>query len=730
MKNYIYKKIKIITIITIIFLSIFVTKSCHSQVEFKDPITLWHLSDCNDHAGKNSQLNIRGEVHYVSLKGEDAVESKKRGGDGIVARFHGGWFDAGQGADNELKIRGRNFSMLVRLKVDSIKSFIPILSKDGDDQNIAYSLFFKEMDKDIYLCVKIGSDEIAGAHLLKYKIAPDELSNWLDVVFRFDGSFSELYVNGFLRDSEVTVGNIREWNIRPFLVGAQLKKPYGYSELLNEHIESKFKGLIDHVALWDRFITDEEITMFSGVKKLVDGRPKYYNEKYRPQFHFTAKKNWINDPNGLFFYDGIYHLFFQYMPPCRPGAYKDWGHAISTDLVHWEQIPFHITPHRVWGGCWSGSAVVDFANSAGFQKGLKKPIIAFITNGGVPEKGLGPSCTQCIAYSTDGGQTFTYYDQNPVINNIYNSNRDPKVVWDEISKKWIMSLYLDKDFDFGLFSSDDLKKWEYLSTFSLEGVTECPGFEPLPVDGNKANIRWLFFGANGNYMIGSFDGKNFIPETEVIKGDYGRNFYAGQTWNNVPDGRCILIAWMPTKKYPGMPFEQQMNFPTEITLRNTREGLRVFRSPIKEIENLYEEEMSWDNVILKKGDNLFDTLKGELFDMNIEINCENSSSFEIGIRGATIFYDVKEEMIKLTGSSVENNSSITNLGEASLSPINNKLKLRILVDRTSIEIFGNEGQVVITSCFMPQDEKTFSFISDDRTNISNMKIYRLKSIWD
>jgi sucrose-6-phosphate hydrolase SacC (GH32 family) len=197
-----------------------------------------------------------------------------------------------------------------------------------------------------------------------------------------------------LRDSEVTVGEIRDWNRKPVLIGAQYKQSSGYSASSDNDAENKYKGFIDHVVLWNRYLTASEIQKLSGVTELKEGRPEYYTEKYRPQFHFSAKKNWLNDPNGLVYYKGIYHLFFQYMPPHRPGAYKDWGHAVSTDLIHWEQTDDHITPHRVWGGCWSGSAVVDVTNSAGFQNGDEKTIVAFITNGGEPNRGWGTMCTQ------------------------------------------------------------------------------------------------------------------------------------------------------------------------------------------------------------------------------------------------------------------------------------------------------------------------------------------------
>jgi sucrose-6-phosphate hydrolase SacC (GH32 family) len=725
---------------TFFFMSVLM--SCSNPDNFDGSIAVWTFSDVNNSSINNNQLKSYGDLSFTKLKGEDAKASKERGGDGAIVQFNGGWFDAGQGIKEELNLSGKNMSILVRMRADEVKGLVPILTKAGDDQSIAYCIYLNAVGNDIYIQAKVGNDYIAGANLLQYKLPKDKILNWHDVIFRFNGNTSELYVDGQLRDDEVTVGEIRDWNRKPLLIGAQYKAPYGYADISEDQVETKFIGAIDHIALWNSYLSDENIKKFSGVTELLDGRPQYYDEKYRPQFHFTAKKNWLNDPNGLVYYDGVYHLFFQYMPPHRPGAYKDWGHAVSTDLVHWEQTPNHITPHKVWAGCWSGSAVVDHENVAGFQTGSEKTIIAFITNGGNPSSGLGPLCTQCIAYSTDGGNTFTYYDQNPVIKNIRGANRDPKVVWDENSKKWIMSLYMDIDNDFGLFSSSDLKEWEYLSTASLKGVAECPGFEALPVDGDSTNKKWLFFGANGNYMIGSFDGKNFIPETDVLIADYGKNFYAAQTWSDVPDGRCIHIAWMPTQRYPNMPFEQQMNFPTELTLKNTSEGVRVFRMPVKEIQNLYEKNTKLNKVDLRPGENLFKDLDNEHYDIDLEVGLKKSTTFDIGIRGANIHYDAGKNIISCGGSAVENNivpenwksgenanvENFNNLGEAPLKPVDGKIRLRILIDRTSIEVFGNDGQVVITSSFMPEDKKSYSLTANEEINVS-AEVNSLKSAW-
>lgn len=717
--------------------------ACQPQNHFKDAIAVWSLSDLNDQAADNSRLKAHGEIQFVTLEKADAKESARRGGDGIAAQFGEAWLNAGQGINEEVNISGKNLSILVRIKPNTTGSgYMPLLNKAGDDQSIAYSIALNTIGEDVYIESMIGSDDIAGAHLLTYKLPKEELCRWHDILFRFNGKVSELYVDGQLRDDEVTVGEIRDWNRKPLLIGAQYKQPYGYAEPAADQVDTRFRGLIDHVALWNRYLSDDEVCKLSGVTELKDGRPEYYTEKYRPQFHFSAKKNWLNDPNGLVYYDGVYHMFYQYMPPHRPGAYKDWGHAVSTDLVHWTQTSTPITPHKVWAGCWSGSAVVDVNNTAGFQTGDKKAIVAFITNGGHPGLGLGPSCTQCIAYSTDGGHTFTYYDQNPVIRHIKEENRDPKVVWDEASKQWVMSLYMSQN-DFSLFSSSDLKEWKFLSTVAIEGVTECPGFEPLPVDGDTANRKWLFFGANGNHVIGSFDGTNFHPETKVLRADYGTNFYAAQTWSDTPDSRCVHLAWMPTKRYPGMPFEQQMNFPTELTLRTTPEGIRMFRMPVSEISTLYNKTSSLSNTPLKAGENPFRDMNGDLYDIDLEIEPRNATSFRIGIRGAIIQYDAVRKTLSCGDPSKDpkeeagwwtvkrdNITPANNMGEAPLAPIDGKIKLRMLVDRTTIELFGNDGQIVMTSCFMPEeDNRCYSIASTGEINLVKADVHTLKSAW-
>jgi sucrose-6-phosphate hydrolase SacC (GH32 family) len=677
---------------------------------FDDAVAVWQMADRSDSAGKQSRLAIRGDVKLgVVLEGRQREESLRRGGDGRVAQFDGGWLDAGQGADGKLNLSGQALTMALRLRSPSGKWGYPLFSKHGGHGKEVYNIFSGDLGAGLVLGAELGNDTVAGMHQVKTSIAPLGSTDWHDVIVRWDGKTLQLFVDGGLRDDEAAVGVLRQGNSEPCLIGA---------ESSGGQVKSGFHGFIDHAALWNRTLADAEIARLSGVATLADKRPPYYGEELRPQFHFTAQKHWINDPNGLFCYQGVYHLCFQHQPPGRPGAYKDWGHAISTDLIHWRQLPSALTPHKTWGGCWSGSAVVDWQNTTGFQTGDDKPIVAILTNGGEP--GQGPPCAQCIAFSTDAGKTFTYYEHNPVLGNIVGCNRDPKVIWHAPTKQWIMALYLDGN-DYALFASPDLKKWERLCVLNLPGVSECPDLFPLSVDDDRAKTKWVFWGANGNYLIGSFDGRGFKRESDLLRADFGANFYAAQTWSDIPpaDGRRIQIAWMAGGNYPGMPFTQQLSFPTEVTLRTTSDGLRMCRVPVREIAKLHRQEHVWTNVVLKPGDNLFTGLKGDLFDIRAEFELGDAKSLGLKVRGEPVQYDVAAKTLSCLGRS------------APFNPENGRIKLRILADRTSLEIFGNDGSVVLTSCFLPssKNESLETFTQGGNVKVISAAVYPMKSIW-
>jgi sucrose-6-phosphate hydrolase SacC (GH32 family) len=444
-----------------------------------------------------------------------------------------------------------------------------------------------------------------------------------------------------------------------------------------------------------------------------------YHEKYRPQFHFTAKSGWLNDPNGLVCYCGEYHLFFQHNPFGTEWGNMTWGHAVSPDLVHWEQLENALAPDRM-GTMFSGSAIVDWENSAGFQNGDYKTLVAIYTAaGGTSEESKGQPFTQCIAYSNDLGRHWTKYDGNPVLGHIVKENRDPKIVWHAPSRRWIMALYLDGP-EFALFSSPDLKEWTRLQTLSMPEGAECPDFFELAAEGEPETRKWIFTAANGRYFVGDFDGKRYRIESGSHVADYGANYYAVQTYSDIPpkDGRRIQVAWMNGGKYPGMPFNQQMSFPCEMILRRTADGYRIRRRPVKEIEILHEKPFEWRGT-LKPDANPLSEIDGDLFDLRLEFEPGRAKEVALTVGGEPVRYDSEAGTLTCLGRS------------APLSPKEGRVTLQILADRTSLEVFGNDGEVAFTSCFLPPDDaKGLSLSSSGGdADVVSMKAFPLRSAW-
>jgi sucrose-6-phosphate hydrolase SacC (GH32 family) len=446
------------------------------------------------------------------------------------------------------------------------------------------------------------------------------------------------------------------------------------------------------------------------------GNEKVYHETYRPQFHFTAKKNWLNDPNGLMYYKGEYHLFFQHNPTGIDWGNMTWGHAVSPDMIYWKQLDNAIEPDEL-GTIFSGSGVVDWNNTAGFKAGDEVVMVCIYTSAGDCVTPKVPF-TQSIAYSNDRGRTWVKYANNPVLGHIIGSNRDPKVIWHNSTEKWIMALFLDGN-DYALFSSPDLKEWTRICDIHLPDAGECPDIFELPVDGDPENTKWVFWGGNGNYYVGTFDGRKFTPESEVLRTEFGANCYAAQTWSDIPkyDSRRIQIAWMSGGKYPDMPFNQQMCFPCKLMLKTTPEGIRLFRQPIREIENLHQKEHHWNNETIKSEENL---LSGDLFGIRAEFELGKATEFGFVVRGEKVQYKVADNQLSCLGRS------------ATLKPIGDKIRLQILVDRTSIEVFGNDGRISLSSCFLPNLDNTgLSVYSDGGdVKIDSMDIFELRSAWN
>jgi len=462
----------------------------------------------------------------------------------------------------------------------------------------------------------------------------------------------------------------------------------------------------------------DRICLEDGIRDADD----LYRERFRPQFHFSSKRGWINDPNGLVYYDGEFHLYYQHNPygwdHSRNDYNKTWGHAVSTDLVHWTELPDVIHPDHL-GTIYSGSAVVDEHNTTGFQTGKEKPIVAVYTSaGGRSPWSFGKPFSQSIAYSTDRGRTFTPYAGNPVQPNIEYINRDPKAFWHEPTGQWVIVLHFDRR-AMGFFTSKDLKSWQYHSEFEGK-MTDCPELFQLPVDGNEQNKKWILYGGSGDYFVGAFDGKAYTAETGLTKYSYGNCFYASQTFNNMPesDGRRIQMAWGKIPM-PGMPFNQQMLFPVELTLRTTDDGIRMFAWPVEEIQNIHGKEHHWEDVVLKPGDNPLANVKGNLFDIEVDITVGEADEIGFNINGIPVAYSVTDQRLTAGGRT------------ADLDPVDGKINLRILVDRPSVEIYANEGRI-----YMPMravrdlsNKSLEIYAKGGSARIKKLAVYEMKSIW-
>tara|TARA_B110000037_G_scaffold48501_1_gene59518 strand:+ start:3147 stop:4634 length:1488 start_codon:yes stop_codon:yes gene_type:complete len=468
-------------------------------------------------------------------------------------------------------------------------------------------------------------------------------------------------------------------------------------------------------------VQNQEMQTFDSYKDVG------YDQVLRPQFHFSSLKGWLNDPNGMVWYDGEYHLYFQHNPKDVKWGNMTWGHAVSTDMLHWKQLPHAILPYG-GGAIFSGTAVVDHNNSLGEQIGDTKTLVAFFSFAKNP-------FYQAAAYSTDKGRTYTLVNGGgPVVpyQGFDMSERDPKVFWHEASQKWVMILWVLKGKEEGtpeeklgkvrFFTSDNMVDWEVASDFNREWVYECMDFVELPVDGDKNNKKWLLYDASFDYEIGDFDGKTFTTDKKVYKGDAGTNLYAAQSFNNSPDDRTVMIGWMsfwgdgnPFLKAK-MPFNQQMSFPTTMELKTTPEGIRLYRWPVDEIENLYVKSHKFKNLTIKKAAKKLARVKAELIDMSIEF--EPSSSFDVNIRGLMVSYKKNSEEIVYGKSTLK------------VPAVDGKVKLRILLDRASIELFANEGAVVATCYAVPEDNNdSVSISSDGDLKINSISINELKSSW-
>ena len=488
----------------------------------------------------------------------------------------------------------------------------------------------------------------------------------------------------------------------------------------------------------------------------VPGFDSLYQERLRPRFHYTAQRGWLSDPNGLVYYEGVYHMYYQYNPAGWYCHNTRWGHATSKDLIHWEQQPIALYPKTDGDRCFSGSLVVDYNNTSGFQQGDKPPIVGAYTS---PQRG------ECVIFSNDGGNTFTEYEGNPVLSpfpRVY----DPGIIWYEPGKHWVMAGHMSGDYH-AIHTSNDLKEWTYQS--KIAGFHSCQHIYPLADPRKKGDVKWVINGMRGEYMIGDFDGKVFIPETKHLQLDYGTSYVAAQSFNNAPGGRHVFLAFTYNGPFPGMPFNMCMIFPVEHKIRETKYGLRLCPEPIKEIEMLHDESIKLEN---KSADEITAHLKNNILantgEMHIKMKIKNINGvFEMQVNGAKITIDPKRDSLACTGELKPPVGPFANEGTPWRVRLNSKgeaigpldmdkdeIELEILLDKTTIEIFGNQGELYMPVSFYFHPDllagvfgwpnkkyDPITFIDPDKrgveikalgkdVEITSFELHTMKSMWE
>jgi sucrose-6-phosphate hydrolase SacC (GH32 family) len=671
------------------------------------------MGGLKDMAGRN-ELKIVGAVTPgVRLEGKDLKDSLASGNDGVAARLEGGYLDAGQGDGGMLNLTGSALTVSVRLCSPSGAWGKPLFSKHGGHDRLVYNLF----SFDYAIGFELGTRDRAGMTQVLAPLARIGAKDWHDVICRYDGTHLQMFVDGVLMSEASPKGPLREGNTEPCLIGAE---SYGGS------INSAWKGMIDHVAIWNRALSDAEIERLSGgaarVAALKDAYLRepplppvlppaadLYRERLRPQFHFTARQwtlrklnpgqreeGWLNDPNGLIHFDGEYHLFAQRWARC-------WIHAVSNDLVHWTELrPAFWDDYRFGTGVQSGSCVLDRANSSGLSPDPKTPpLVAFWS--GFDNRNT------CISFSLDKGRTWTKYRNNPVL---VHPERDPKVFWHEPTRRWVMVLYGGSCYHF--FTSANLLQWTKQKD-SIPDCFECPDMFQLPVDRDGRQMKWVLVRGNGQYSIGEFDGVKFTPEIGPLPCDWGPNFYATQSWGDITGqpGRRVQIAWMRGGKYPDMPFNQQMTFPCDLTLRRVNGALRVFRKPAPEIERLHGKEHAWNGLALTAGAAKALDVPGDLFRILAVVEIAKGSELAFRIRGASV--------------AVGDTTVACNCPPALVR--GDVEAVEILVDRTSIETFANDGEVSLSACFLPSGDRLALECTKGSAAVRSLRVFELKSAW-
>ncbi|SER95801.1 fructan beta-fructosidase [Salipaludibacillus aurantiacus] len=477
-----------------------------------------------------------------------------------------------------------------------------------------------------------------------------------------------------------------------------------------------------------------------------------YNEPYRPHIHFTPESQWMNDPNGMVYYEGEYHLFYQYHPHGKTWGPMHWGHAVSVDMYQWKHLPIAMEPDSL-GMIFSGSAVVDWHDTTGFFNG-SHGLVALYTSAD------GDFQQQSIAFSKDKGRTWHKYEGNPVIPNPgIKDFRDPKVFWHEASKKWIMVLAAGQEIMF--YRSSDLKTWEYTSKFGENqgahgGVWECPDLFQLPV-ANSDKTKWVLEvdvqagaaagGSGGQYFIGQFDGKEFVneaPKENVLWVDYGKDFYAAQSFSDMPDSRRVWLAWMSNWQYanevPTHPWRSAMSLPREVSLTEGEDGkIKLLQQPASEIKGLINKEFINSTVQLSHVEKILCLQPDAPFSLTFKMKTDDLSRVAFSFynsgttNGCNLVIDKEAGEITFDREKMKMSHFHKDFPAKTSAPFDTEkvyLKIEAIVDRGSVEIFINDGEQTLTNLVLPEGE---SFSISGASNNGELEVdckgHSFISIW-
>lgn len=512
--------------------------------------------------------------------------------------------------------------------------------------------------------------------------------------------------------------------------------PFALSAYKGQHISIEIQGVPETALCWKEL-------------KLSGSFDMANKESFRPVYHHTPAYGWMNDPNGMFYKDGVYHLYFQYNPYGSVWGNMHWGHSTSTDLMHWKFEGCAIVPDA-WGAIFSGSCVVDHENTAGFGK---EAVVAFYTS--AKSTPWGDIQMQSMAYSLDNGKTFTKYEENPILTSSEKDFRDPKVFWYAPGKHWVMILAVGQHME--IYSSVNLKEWKKESEFGAMqgahgGVWECPDLVEISVEGTREK-KWVlicnlnpggpFGGSAAQYFVGSFDGKKFVNEspTQTKWMDWGKDNYATVTWSNAPDGRCIALGWMSNWQYannvPTRQYRSANTLARDLTLYREGQELYLKNTPSVEVKKARGKKVSIPSFkVSEKHEivNLFEEKQGAY---EVEIVIQNAGASKIAFcllndkgEKVSMYYDLNRKQFVMDRSESGTVDFSKDFPAVTVAPVNvdKELTLRLFVDRSSIEAFGEDGKFVMTNLVFPSQPYVKMCFEADKNGyaVKALNVYKLQ----